>query len=106
MSEFLMHGPLCTLVYEHNEWDTDYGPVQQAFLKRCIPNEGIYLFEVCATYAKRIPPSTYYYLGACEKDVRERFAHLMGWMTATSVRLIPPGDEAERILTNMYTMPI
>lgn len=93
---------LCQLVYEPYESKCGTGIV----LTRCIPNDGVWLYEIQATYAKQIPSAKYYYLGRTEKEARSRFQNTLGsWMTITSIRLIPPGDEAERILTNRFIMP-
>lgn len=100
-----MKRPLCTLVYEQNEWITDCGVVSQTTLKRCIPDDGVFLFEIKATYAKQVPSCKYYYLGTSTKDARERFTNTMSWMKITEVRLIPPGEEAERVLTDPKRMP-
>lgn len=93
---------LCQLIYE--PFKTEYGI--GTVLTRCIPNEGVWLYEIQATYAKQIPSSKYYYLGRTEKEARSRFYGTLGsWMTINSIRLIPPGDEAERILTDPLRMP-
>lgn len=72
---------------------------------RCVPKDGVYLFEINATYAKSIPPSTYYELGKTKKEAKHRFQRAMTWMTITSIRMVPP-DEAESILTNPMKMPM
>lgn len=86
------------------EYTTDERGVKSA--SRCVPYTGVTLFEIKATYAKSVPSSTYYYLGRTKKDATSRFMSVMGrYMTITSLREIPPGDEAESILTDMYRMP-
>lgn len=93
---------LCQLIYEPFETKCGMGIV----LTRCVPNDGVSLYEIQATYAKQIPSTKYYFLGRTEKEARSRFQNTLGsWMTITSVRLIPPGDEAEHILTDRLRMP-
>lgn len=93
---------LCQLIYEPFETEHCKGTV----LTRCIPNDGVQLYEIQATYAKQRPSTKYYYLSRTEKEARSRFQNTLGsWMTITSIRLIPPGDEAERILTDRLRMP-
>ncbi len=95
-NEVLKSGRLCTLVYEQTE--------QYTSLKRCIPNEGVFLFEISATYAKQVPPSKYYYLGTSMKNAKKRFTSYIPWMKITGAHLVQ-GEEAERILTNPKTNP-
>lgn len=93
---------LCRLIYEPFETEYCKGTV----LIRCIPNDGVSLYEIQATYAKQRSSTKYYYLGRTEKEARSRFQNMLGsWMTITSIRLIPPGDEAECILTDRLRMP-
>ena len=74
---------------------------------RCIPARGFCLFEICATYAKTIPPCTYYRLGKTMNEAKRDFKAVMGdWMKIISARLIPPGEEAESILTNPIQVPL
>lgn len=76
-------------------------------IARCIPAHGFYLFEICATYAKTIPPCTYYRLGKTMNEAKRDFKAVMGdWMKIISARLIPPGEEAESILTNPIRVPL
>ena len=76
-------------------------------IARCIPAHGFYLFEICATYAKTIPPCTYYRLGKTMNEAKRDFKAVMGdWMKIISARLIPPGEEAESILTNPIQVPL
>lgn len=90
-------GRNCTLVYEKGEdWEE---------VRRCIPDQGMYLFEVKANYAKK-PPVSYYRLGSTPKEVRDRFSKSMTWLDVVSVRLIPPGDEARGILHDPLRMPM
>lgn len=103
--EFLRKGLMCTLVYEHSEWVADTEIESETHLQRCIPDDGVFLYEIKATYAKQIPPTTYYYLGKSVKHAKERFSNVMSWMKITDIRLIPPGEEAQRILTNPNTIP-
>lgn len=93
---------LCQLIYEPFETKCGMGVV----LTKCIPNNGVSLYEIQATYAKQIPSTKYYFLGRTEKEARLRFQNTLGsWMTITSIRLIPPGDEADHILTDRLRMP-
>lgn len=73
---------------------------------RCIPHQGVSLFEIKATYAKTVPSATYYVLGDTKKMAKGRFENTMTWLTITSIRLIPPGEEAESILTDPMRMPL
>ena len=74
---------------------------------RCIPARGFCLFEICATYAKTIPPCTYYRLAKTMNEAKRNFKAVMGdWMKIISARLIPPGEEAESILTNPIRVPL
>ncbi len=99
--EKLFKSRLCTLVYEQDEWDTDLGVASQMVCKECIPDEGISLFEISATYAKQVPPAKYYYLSTSIKSAKERFFNVMGsWMKVVSIRLVP-SEEAKHILTNL-----
>ncbi len=76
-------------------------------IARCIPAHGFYLFEICATYAKTIPPCTYYRLGKTMNEAKRDFKAVMGdWMKIIVARLIPPGEEAESILTNPIRVPL
>ena len=93
---------LCDLEYE--TFNTPYG--EGKTLKKCIPKEGVSLYEIKATYAKQVPPTTYYYLGRNKQDARKRFLNTIPYMNITSTRLIPPGEEREQILTNPMRMPL
>lgn len=93
---------LCDLIYEDYATEHGCGTV----VKRCIPHDGVFLFEIRATYAKCNPCTAYYILGRTKKEAVERFANTMGWMGICSVRLIPPGEEAESILTDWRKMPM
>lgn len=92
---------LCKL--EYRDFSTEHGYGTE--LVRCIPNEGVWLYEIKATYATNIPSTTYYYLGRDLKEAKARFAKAMPWMRVTSIRLISPGEEAEQILTDKLRMP-
>lgn len=92
---------MCTLIYK--PFKTEYG--EGEVLDRCIPKEGVWLWEIQATYAKQHPVSTHHVLGRTKEEALERFHNTMSWMTVTSIRCIPPGAEAELILTNRYLMP-
>lgn len=92
---------LCKLVYEPFETKDGYGQK----LVRCVPFEGVCLFEVSATYAKSKPSSKYYVLGGTIRDAKNRFTSWYSWLSVTDIRYIPPGDEAERILTDPLRMP-
>ena len=75
-------------------------------LRRCVPDDGILLFEVKATYSPTHPPATYYRLGKSVGDVKRQFTESMCWLKVVLVRHIPPGEEAEAILTDPMRMPI
>lgn len=75
-------------------------------LVRCIPNEGYGLYEVQATYAKNHPPSSYFRLGLTADEVLNRFRNGKPWLTIVGLRLIPPGEEAEDILTDPNKIPL
>lgn len=90
----------CKLIY-----GTDESGVTT--VTRCIPADGFYLFEVRAAYAKTQPPSIYYILARTKNNAVRRFKNTIGiWLKAVSVRMIPPGREAESILTNPVKMPL
>ena len=93
---------LCDLEYE--VFNTPHG--EGRTVKRCIPKEGVSLYEIRAQYAKQVPPTTYYYLGRSKQDARKWFLETIPYMTIVSTRLIHPGSEADRILTNPMTMPL
>lgn len=93
---------LCKLVYA--EVGTKYGHGTE--LVRCVPNDGVCLYEICATYAKQVPYSTYFYLGRNEKDAKTRFLSVMSWMTVVKIRLISSETEKEDILTDKFKMPM
>ena len=70
-------------------------------LVEIIPREGVWLFEIKATYAKQHPASSYYVLGMNEKDVRRRFKRLFSWIgIIESVREVE-GNEKRSILKDM-----
>lgn len=92
---------LCELQYRPYENEFGRGRV----LARCVPHHGVCLYEVLATYAQSVPPSTYYVLGRTMREARARVQDWYG-LTVKSVRLIPPGQEAERILTDPRRMPM
>ena len=90
--------PLCTLFYEHSEWDTGFGVCCADTLKRIVPENGVSLFEISATYAKQVPPNRYYILGTSEKHAKGRLLDAAGdWMKITAIRRLQ-GKEAENIL--------
>lgn len=91
----------CKLIYKTKITDE----IESKILVRCIPKDGVYLWEIRATYDKNIPPTTYYRLGKTKTDVRRDFNDTMCWMKITSIRLVPYGDEAEAILTNWMKIP-
>ena len=93
---------LCDYIYESFSTPSGYGKV----LARCIPHEGVFLYEIRATYAKQIPSSTYYVLRRTQKEAVSRFKRTLEYMKITSIVMIPPGDEAEAILTDRYKMPL
>ena len=94
-------GNLCKLQY--SAFETPGGPVR--IVSRCIPNTGVFLFEVNASYASA-KSAVYHVLGRSRKDALSRFLSAFTWMKINSVRLIPPGPESERILTDPMRMPI
>ena len=91
--------PMSTLYYE-----TDKRGVTKVV--RCVPKDGYSLYEVNATYDKNHPHSSYYRLGSSTAEVIERFQNGKPWLTIIGLRLIPPGEEAEAILTNPNKMPL
>ena len=74
-------------------------------LLRCIPHEGQLLYEVSGTLHKSKPNTTQRFLAESEREAKERYLYLYGWK-ATSCRYIPPGDEAESILSDPSKMPL
>ena len=92
---------LCELVYEN--FVTEHGYGQK--LVRCIPHPNVMLWEISATYANPVKPCAYYVLGRTKKEAKERFMNCFSWLYITNIRYIPPGDEAENILTNPFKMP-
>ena len=72
---------------------------------RVVPLDGQFLFECCGNYDKRQKPVTHYLLAASKKEAESEYENLFGWRP-WSVRVIPPGDEAEAILTDIKKMPI
>ena len=92
--------------YLDNTTETTVLPLGQSAKVFC-GNCGFYLFEICATYAKTIPPCTYYRLGKTMNEAKRDFKAVMGdWMKIIVARLIPPGEEAESILTNPIRVPL
>ena len=72
---------------------------------RCIPKDNNLLFEVGGTYVKSKPLTYRCFLAGSAKEAKERYKSLYGW-NATKCRCIPPGIEAEDILTNPLKMPL
>ena len=95
-----------SLYYEpiYEDTDTKYGHLTR--LVRIVPKEGMWLFEIQATYAKRVPSTTYYILALNKSHAVKRLKSILTWLDVTSVRKIPPGDEAEDILTDPLKMPL
>lgn len=100
MTESSTTGRYCDLLYRHYENELGKGRVRA----RCVPHEGVFLYEVCATYAKPVSAVPYYVLGKTEAEARRRVRDWYG-LTVVTVRLIPPGAEAETILTDPLRMP-
>ena len=88
-----------TLYYEKNKRGVET-------LVRCVPKEGYSLYEVRAHYDKNMHPSSYYRLGRSADEVVDRFRNSKPWLTVFGLRIIPPSDEAEEILTNVNKMPL
>ena len=76
------------------------------YLTRCIPNDGVNIYEICATYAKAKPSTRYYYFGRNIAEATLRFKITMPYMKITSIRQIPYGAESEQILTDPLKIPI
>lgn len=93
---------LCELRYRY--FETEYG--EGCIVDRCVPLDGVFLYEVSAAYARQIPSTYYYVLGGNVADARRRFLFIYSWMDVRTVRLIPPGAEAESVLTNPLKMPM
>lgn len=93
---------LCELIYTPFRTKYGYGRV----LSRCIPKENVNLYEIKATCSGKQSSSAYYFLGRSKREAKIRFQNTMGtFLNFVSIRMIPPGEEAERILTNKFLMP-
>lgn len=92
---------LCKLLYRPFKTEHGYGKE----LVRCVPHEGVWLYQISATYSDQIPCAQYYYLGRTEKEALMRFKNTMPWLKVKSIQMIPPGDQAECILTDRLRMP-
>lgn len=88
----------CALVYEPD----DKGVI---CVVRCIPLDGQILYECLGHYDKRCKPLSYYLLASNGKEAKKRYRFFFGY-EPWSLREIPPGDEAESILTNPNKMPL
>lgn len=93
---------LYTLKYE-TEMGVDF---VHTYFTRCIPNDGVNIYEVYATYAKAKPSTRYYYFGRNIAEAKLRFKTMMPYMNITSIRQIPYGAESEQILTDPLKIPI
>lgn len=91
----------CDLLYRPYETELGKGRV----LSSCVPHEGVLLYEVFATYARPVPPAPYYVLRRTEAEAQRRVRDWYG-LTVVAVRPIPPGAEAETILTDPLRMPM
>lgn len=73
---------------------------------RCIPNDGVNIYEIHATYAKTKPSTRYYYFGRNVAEAKSRFKVAMPYMSIMSIRQIPYGEESDQILTDPLKIPI
>lgn len=73
---------------------------------RCIPNEGVNLYRVRARLTKSQRTNVYYVLGRNTTEAQARFKSLLPYMEMLLIELIPPGLEAEAILTDPLKFPI
>ena len=69
-------------------------------LVEIIPNEGVLLFEISATYAKQHPVSSYYVFGMNERDARRRFKKYLSSIGIIETVREVKGKEEESILRN------
>lgn len=93
---------LCKYEYQ-TEVCKDY---VRTFATRCIPNRDVNLYEVRARLTKSQRTNVYYVLGRNITEARARFKSLLPYMEVLLTELIPPGAEAEEILTNPLKFPI
>ena len=72
---------------------------------QCIPTGDNLLFWVSGAYVKRAPPVSNLILARTNKEAKQKYKNLHGW-EATECWYIPPGEEADEILTNPLLMPL
>lgn len=88
----------CALVYEPD----DKGVI---CVVRCIPLDGQILYECLGHYDKRQKPVPCYLLATSVKEAKARYHYFFGY-NAWTVKEVPPGEEADRILTDPHKMPL
>ena len=93
----------CDLVYEVRE---DESGDCLKVLKRCCPHNGQCLYEIKAAYDNGRPPCCYYILGTSMRNARKQFRATYTWLDIVSIETIPPGERANKILTNPLLMPL
>lgn len=104
--------PQCKLVYITSDDNIEvktknkvkYIPTEEK-LVRCVPNEGIKLYEIKGTYAKNRPSVSYYFLAANKIEAKQKFLNTMA-LKITSIREIIDEQEKESILTDITKMPL
>ena len=72
---------------------------------RKVPDDGYFLFEVGGTYSKTLSFTYRTFLAKNASEAKARYKKVFGW-DALSYRFIPPGEEAESVLTDPLMMPI
>ena len=92
----------CDYIYESYTTGTGYGKR----LVRCVPYDGVFIYEIGATYAKQRPCSFYYVFGRTEKEARNRFKSAYGdYMKIMSIVIVPE-DKVNDILTDRLKIPL
>ena len=88
--------------YREFENHEGYGWVQA----RCIPDEGINLYEIKATYAKQHPCNKYYVFAKTKKEARKRFKDTLTWLHIIESICEVNKNEIEKILCDPYQVKI
>lgn len=94
----IIPGKRCAIIYEPDETGA-------LCATQCLPNYGQILFECKGHYDKSVDPIPYYLLAANQKEAKELYEYIFGYK-AWSIRVVPPGKEADDILFDPRAMPM